>query len=114
MSVMTLCVSASSVSPCETLNIATERLRQMNLELSPEDLAFRDEVRAFLDKALTPALRDAGRRATSVFTDKQYSIAWQKILYVKGWVAPSWPKEYGGTGWNDMQRYIFSRECARA
>src|SRR5215472_10778225 len=86
----------------------------MNLELSPEDLAFRDDVRAFLDKSLTPELCDAGRRTTSVFTDPRYSLAWQRILHAKGWAAPSWPKEYGGTGWNDMQRYIFARECARA
>ena len=86
----------------------------MNLELSPEEGAFRDEVRAFLDTALTPELRAAGQRTTSVFTDKRYSIEWQRILHAKGWVAPSWPKEYGGTGWNEMQRYIFARECARA
>ncbi len=86
----------------------------MNLDLSPEELIFRDEVRAFLEKSLTPELREAGRRTTSVFTDKQWSLPWQKILHAKGWVAPSWPKEYGGTGWNDMQRYIFARECARA
>ena len=86
----------------------------MNLDLSPEDRAFRDEVRAFLDKSLTPELREAGRRTTSVFTEKCMSLAWQRILNTKGWVAPSWPKEYGGTGWNEMQRYIFARECARA
>jgi alkylation response protein AidB-like acyl-CoA dehydrogenase len=86
----------------------------MTLELSPEALAFRDEVRAFLEKSLTPELRDAGRRTTSVFTDARYSLAWQKILFAKGWVAPSWPREYGGTGWSEMQRYIFARECARA
>jgi alkylation response protein AidB-like acyl-CoA dehydrogenase len=86
----------------------------MNLDLSPEELAFRDEVRGFLHAALTPELREAGRRATSVFMDKRYSLAWQNILHGKGWVAPSWPKEYGGTGWSDMQRYIFAAECARA
>jgi alkylation response protein AidB-like acyl-CoA dehydrogenase len=86
----------------------------MNLDLSPEEVAFRDTVRSFLHDALTPELRDAGRRATSVFMDKHYSLAWQKILHDKGWVAPSWPKEYGGTGWSDMQRYIFGAECARA
>ena len=86
----------------------------MNLELSEEERAFRDEVRSFLDHALTPELREAGQRTTSVFTDKRFSIGWQKILHEKGWVAPSWPPEYGGTGWNDMQRYIFARECARA
>ena len=83
--------------------------------VSPEDLAFRNEVRASPPtRRLTPELRDAGRRTTSVFTDKRWSLAWQKILHAKGWVAPSWPKEYGGTGWSDMQRYIFARECARA
>ncbi|HXC54461.1 MAG TPA: acyl-CoA dehydrogenase family protein [Rhizomicrobium sp.] len=85
----------------------------MNLELSPEERAFQDEVRAFLAAALTPELRDAGARATSVFMDKRYSLAWQKILHVRGWVAPSWPRQYGGTGWSDMQRYIFAAECAR-
>jgi acyl-CoA dehydrogenase len=86
----------------------------MNLDLSPEDRAFQNEVRAFLAQALTPALRQAGRRATSVFMDKDYSLAWQKILHAKGWVAPSWPVEYGGPGWNEMRRYIFAAECARA
>jgi alkylation response protein AidB-like acyl-CoA dehydrogenase len=86
----------------------------VNLDLTPEDLAFRDEVRRFLDDALTPELRQAGRRATSVFMDKAFSLAWQKILHAKGWVAPSWPVEYGGPGWNEMQRHIFAAECARA
>src|ERR1700742_169716 len=86
----------------------------MQLELTAEDRAFRDEVRTFLATALTPELREAGSRTTSVFTDKAYNLPWHKILYAKGWVAPSWPKEYGGTGWSDMQRYIFAAECARA
>jgi acyl-CoA dehydrogenase len=86
----------------------------MNLDLTPEELAFQTEVRAFLDEALPPILREAGRRTTSVFTDKEWNLAWHKILYAKGWVAPAWPVEYGGTGWNEMQRYIWSAECARA
>jgi acyl-CoA dehydrogenase len=86
----------------------------MDLNLSPRDLAFRDEVRAFLDQNLSPLLRQAGSLTTSVFTDKEWSIAWQRILHAKGWVAPAWPVEYGGAGWDDMQRYIFSAECARA
>jgi len=86
----------------------------MNLDLSPDERAFRDQVRAFLAAHLPPGLREAGRRTTSVFTEKKWSIPWQKILHEKGWVAPSWPKEYGGTGWSDMQRYIWSAECARA
>jgi acyl-CoA dehydrogenase len=86
----------------------------MDLDLTPEDLAFQAEVRAFLDAELTPALRQAGRRATSVFMDKTYNLAWQRILNARGWAAPSWPVEYGGPGWNEMQRAIFAAECARA
>jgi acyl-CoA dehydrogenase len=86
----------------------------VKLELTDEDLAFRDEARAFLDASLTPRLREAGRRATSVFMDKRFSLEWQAILHARGWAAPSWPKAYGGPGWNEMQRHIFQAECARA
>lgn len=86
----------------------------MHLDWSQEDLAFQAEVRAFLAEALTPALREAARLTTSVFTDPQLNHPWHRALYAKGWVAPAWPAEYGGAGWNDMQRYIFAAECARA
>lgn len=86
----------------------------MNLDLTPKDIAFRDEVRAFLRDNLTPDLAAAGRLATSVFIEPEYSLPWQRILHRKGWVAPHWPKAYGGTGWDEMQRYIFASECARA
>jgi alkylation response protein AidB-like acyl-CoA dehydrogenase len=86
----------------------------MDLALTPEELAFQDEVRAFLDEALTPELRAAGRLATSVFAEPEFSLPWQRKLYAKGWVAPGWPKEYGGAGWGEMKRAIFAAECARA
>ena len=86
----------------------------MELELSAEDLAFRGEVRAFLDAKLTPDLAQAGRRMTSVFCDKAHGLAWQKILHAQGWVAPAWPVEYGGPGWSVIQRHVFAAECARA
>ena len=86
----------------------------MEPKLSAEDAAFRDEVRAFLQARLTPELKDAARRMTSVFIDRDWSIAWQKILHEKGWVAPDWPVEYGGPGWTDTQRYVFEGECSAA
>jgi acyl-CoA dehydrogenase len=86
----------------------------MDLELRDEDLAFRDEVRTFLDENLTPELRAAGARVTSVFCEPRYSLPWQRILHARGWAAPNWPKEYGGPGWNEVQRSIFAAECARA
>ncbi|MFZ5721250.1 MAG: acyl-CoA dehydrogenase family protein [Pseudomonadota bacterium] len=86
----------------------------MDLELSEEDLAFQAEVRAFLDEHLTPELREAGARQTSVFCEPRYSLAWQKVLHARGWAAPSWPKAYGGPGWTEVQRAVFAAECARA
>ncbi|MFN4025608.1 MAG: acyl-CoA dehydrogenase family protein [Hyphomonas sp.] len=86
----------------------------MKLDLSPQDIEFRDEVRAFLKDKLTPELAAAGRLATSVFIEPEFTLPWQRILHTRGWVAPHWPKEYGGTGWSELQRYIFATECARA
>lgn len=82
----------------------------MTLALSPEDAAFRDEVRGFLAEKLTPALRLAGSRMTSVYADHDAQMAWQRILHEKGWAAPAWPKEHGGAGWSVVQRHIFARE----
>src|SRR5579859_3590365 len=86
----------------------------MDLSLTADERAFQDEVRAFLDEALTPELRAAGRLATSVFAEPEFSLPWQRKLFEKGWVAPSWPKAYGGAGWGEMKRAIFAAECARA
>jgi acyl-CoA dehydrogenase len=86
----------------------------MDLNLSARDLAFRDEVRAFLSENLPARLAEAGRRMTSVFVEPRYSLDWQRILHAKGWVAPAWPVEYGGCGWDEMQRAIFAAECAKA
>lgn len=86
----------------------------MNLDLDASEVAFRDEVREFLQRDLPPELSEAGRRATSVFTAPDYSLPWQRILHAKGWVAPHWPAAHGGPGWTEMQRYIFAAECTRA
>ncbi len=86
----------------------------MDLDLDAAALAFRDDVRAFLAAELTDELRLAARRTTSVFTDPQVSLPWQRILHRRGWVAPNWPREYGGPGWSETQRYIFAAESARA
>ncbi|MEQ1549399.1 MAG: acyl-CoA dehydrogenase family protein [Chakrabartia sp.] len=76
--------------------------------------AFRDDVRTWLTENLTDEFRDVSRKAVSVFIDKKYNLAWQRKLNEKGWVAPHWPAEFGGTGWDDVQRHIFASECARA
>ena len=81
---------------------------------SDADKAFTEEVRAFFAAELTDDLRAAGRWMTSVYADHDASMAWQAKLHAKGWVAPAWPKEYGGCDWSVAQRYIFARERALA
>jgi acyl-CoA dehydrogenase len=74
--------------------------------------AFVNEVRRFLRAALTEDLRRAGRNTIGVHSDIEVCHAWHRRLYEKGWIAPAWPKAYGGTGWSPAQRLIFERECA--
>ena len=86
----------------------------MNVAFSAEHEAFRDEVKRFLDDALTNELRDAQRRCPGIFLDYQHNIAWHRILHRQGWVAPSWPTEHGGTGWDLTRRYIWTTESTLA
>lgn len=86
----------------------------MNLDWSAEDLAFREEVRTFLDENLTADLRRAGTLLTSVYAGPEMGLEWQRILHRRGWAAPAWPVEHGGCGWSASQRYIFTEELAEA
>lgn len=86
----------------------------MDMDFSPEDLAFREEVRAFLAENLPEHLKVGARRTPGVFVEPDIGLEWHKILYRKGWVAPHWPKQDGGTGWTPTQRFIFEKECALA
>jgi len=83
----------------------------MDIQLTPNDLAFRDEVRAFLQAKLTDRIKQA---VSGGYIDKDTIVQWQKILYEQGWIAPGWPQQYGGTGWSITQRFIFENECADA
>ena len=86
----------------------------MDIRLLPEHERFRDDVRQFLDDALDDDLRDGARFCPGVFQDYETNIRWHRILYAKGWIAPSWPKQYGGTGWDLMQRHIWTTEASLA
>ena len=70
----------------------------MALNLSREELAFRDEVRAWLAANLPPELTDKVVRYQSLTRDELER--WHKILAAKGWIAPAWPREWGGTDWS--------------
>jgi alkylation response protein AidB-like acyl-CoA dehydrogenase len=80
----------------------------MDLNYSPEELAFRDEVRTWLSANLPGELKDKAHLS------REELLRWHRILAKKGWVAPAWPKEWGGTGWNVVQRYIFEEELGFA
>jgi pimeloyl-CoA dehydrogenase large subunit len=84
----------------------------MDLRFTPDEIAFRDEVRDFFKKNLPEETRKKlieGRKL-----DKADIVNWQRILNKKGWAVPNWPKEYGGTGWTPVQKYIFLEELQRA
>jgi len=80
----------------------------MDLNYSAEELAFRDEVRGWLQKNLPADLRE--KVGNYEHLSKDDLLRWHRILAKQGWVAPAWPKEWGGTGWNVVQRYIFEEE----
>ena len=86
----------------------------MDLTWSASDIAFRDEVRAFLREKLTPDLQRAGRLVTSVYSEHDASVEWQRVLHERGWAAPAWPVEHGGCDWSLTQHYVFSRESTLA
>ncbi|WP_169567413.1 acyl-CoA dehydrogenase family protein [Sneathiella limimaris] len=84
----------------------------MDLSFTDEELAFQSEVREFLEKNLPSDVKERYRRG--VHFTKEGQVRWQKILNEKGWMAPNWPKEYGGPGWTATQKYIFAQEMGRA
>lgn len=81
-------------------------------ETRSSDQEFLGEIRAFLAHALTPDLRDAGRRTIGVHSDIDACRMWHRRLFEQGWIAPAWPKAWGGAGWTARQRFVFERECA--
>ena len=84
----------------------------MDLSFTPEELAFRDEVRQFLKEKLPSRLSDnvrAGLRPTKAELEE-----WHAILDARGWLANHWPERYGGPGWTVIQRFLFEDEAARA
>jgi alkylation response protein AidB-like acyl-CoA dehydrogenase len=84
----------------------------MDLSFTPEELAFREEVREFFRHALPPDIRSKvvlGQRLS-----KEELKRWTKILYAKGWATPAWSRDWGGTGWSPVKQYIFKEELHMA
>jgi alkylation response protein AidB-like acyl-CoA dehydrogenase len=84
----------------------------MDLSFTPEQLAFRDEVRAWIKEAMPPAIRE--KAEVDAHFEMDETMAWHKILYQKGWVAPHWPKEVGGPGLDVTRRFILTEELELA
>jgi alkylation response protein AidB-like acyl-CoA dehydrogenase len=84
----------------------------MDLAFTAEDLAFQRRIRAGLAEQLPPDIRRKVEMGYDLKRDDL--VRWHKILYRLGWVAPTWPKEYGGPGWTATQRYLFDEEIGLA
>ena len=80
----------------------------MDLRFTPEETAFREEVRGFIRDNLPTDIRD--RMKLGHTPRKEDIVRWQRILNAKGWAGLSWPKEWGGTGWTAIQKMIFLEE----
>ena len=82
----------------------------MEIHYSPEQLAFRDEVREFLKQELPADI--AAKVKLGKHLHKADHERWQKILSKRGWYAPGWPVEHGGTTWGPIEKHIFDEESA--
>ncbi len=81
----------------------------MDLTWNAQEIAFRHEVRDFVNAELPSDIRAKVFRHQRL--DKNDYLRWHRVLAAKGWGAPNWPVEFGGTGWGPLQRLIFEIEC---
>jgi alkylation response protein AidB-like acyl-CoA dehydrogenase len=84
----------------------------MDLNFSAEELAFREEIRDWVAKNLPKSTSHKVHNALRLHREDQQG--WAKILGKKGWLIYNWPKQFGGPGWNSVQKHLFEEECARA
>ena len=86
----------------------------MDLNFTADDLAFGEEVRAFIAAAFDDDMRARSAQSKNAHIDMDGQVRWLKRLNDKGWIAPDWPVEYGGTGWGHGKKYVFDMEMALA
>jgi pimeloyl-CoA dehydrogenase large subunit len=80
----------------------------MDLRFTPEETAFRAEVRKFMQTEIPLAIRRKVMEGREL--SKEDIVTSHKTLHKRGWATPGWPKEWGGTGWTPTQFYIFGEE----
>ncbi|MES2943758.1 MAG: acyl-CoA dehydrogenase family protein [Pseudomonadota bacterium] len=84
----------------------------MDLAFTPEEQAFREDIRAWVHSSLPPDISHKVHNALRL--SREDMQRWAKILGAKGWLGHGWPKEFGGPGWNAVQKHLFEEECALA
>lgn len=84
----------------------------MDLAFTPEELKFRDDIRAWVKANLPQDIAAKVHQAQRLTRDDMQR--WAKILGKQGWLGYGWPKEFGGPGWNAVQKHLFEEECAMA
>ncbi len=84
----------------------------MDLAFTPEEQKFREDIRAWVAASLPASISHKVHNALDLTREDQQN--WGKILGKKGWLGYGWPKEFGGPGWNAVQRHLFEEECAMA
>ena len=84
----------------------------MDLAFTAEEQQFRDDMRAWVAANLPPEIAHKVHNALQLGRDDMQR--WARILGKKGWLGHGWPKEFGGPGWNSVQKHLFEEECALA
>ncbi len=84
----------------------------MDLAFTPEELGFREEIRAWVHAHLPQDISHKVHNALHLTREDMQR--WGKILGKKGWLGHAWAKEFGGPGWNAIQKHLFEEECALA
>ena len=84
----------------------------MDLAFTPEEQKFREDIRAWVRANLPPEISHKVHNALTLTRDDMQR--WARILGKKGWLGWGWPKQFGGPGWNAVQKHLFEEECALA
>jgi alkylation response protein AidB-like acyl-CoA dehydrogenase len=84
----------------------------MDLAFTPEEQQFREDIRTWVASHLPADIAHKVHNALQLTRDDMQS--WAKILGKKGWLGYAWPKQFGGPGWNSIQKHLFEEECALA
>jgi alkylation response protein AidB-like acyl-CoA dehydrogenase len=83
----------------------------LDLDFSPVEVAFREEVRQFVQDSLPPHIRH--KVMNGIHLERDDHVLWQRTLHQRGWGGVGWPREFGGPGWTPTELYIFEEECAK-